>query len=68
MHHKAKQERLMLLILIAVEATWHITLHCQEVQPVKVLELCKKGLQARIGKCVGFRNDKRDLTSTCKKL
>ena len=32
---------------------------------VRVMQI---GLRARIGKCVGFRKDKRDLASTCKKL
>ena len=35
---------------------------------ISLLESCKKGLQARIGKCMGFLNDKWDLASTCKKL
>ena len=33
-----------------------------------LLESCKRGLWARIGKCTGFQKDKWDLASTCKKL
>ena len=33
-----------------------------------VVRVMQIGLQARIGKCVGFRKDKWDLASTCKKL
>ena len=35
---------------------------------LECVRVVQTGLRARIGKRVGFRKDKRDLASTCKKL